>query len=285
MPFGSSIDGGHAAALPTLQRSLTMELAEFVDYHCPALEINEAKYGLILGILSQPPGREFRRWSFDAPGACAIQTPHFPIVLGALTQAQCHLLAEKTSALDYPGVVGCDDMACWFVARAIELGLKFREPIPQRIHALRESPIYPGVPGYARQVCVEDIDLFAAWSFAFMDEAVPHDRRPAREQFEKVASEGRYLFWIVDERPVSMAGIVRRTRNAAAIGGVYTPPPLRARGYAGSVTAALVERIFAEGKTTACLYTDLRNPFSNRCYEKIGFKPVCESLHFVREFV
>jgi predicted GNAT family acetyltransferase len=46
------------------------------------------------------------------------------------------------------------------------------------------------------------------------------------------------------------------------------------------VTAALVERIYAEGKSFACLYTDLRNPFSNRCYAKIGFEPVCAAWHY-----
>jgi len=88
---------------------------------------------------------------------------------------------------------------------------------------------------------------------------------------------------VVDNEPVSMAGIVRRTRHAAAIAGVYTPRALRGRGYAGAVTAACVERIFAEGRTAACLYTDLRNPMSNRCYAKIGFQPVCASFHFERE--
>ena len=61
-----------------------------------------------------------------------------------------------------------------------------------------------------------------------------------------------------------MAGIVRRTRSTGSIAGVYTPPAQRGRGYAGSVTAAVVERIYAEGMNTACLYTDLRNPQSNR---------------------
>jgi predicted GNAT family acetyltransferase len=86
----------------------------------------------------------------------------------------------------------------------------------------------------------------------------------------------------VDGEPVSMAGIVRQTRHAAAIAAVYTPPKLRGRGYAGSVTAAVVERVFAEGKAIACLYTDLRNPISNRCYAKIGFKPICPSWHYPR---
>ena len=79
-----------------------------------------------------------------------------------------------------------------------------------------------------------------------------------------------------------MAGTGRRLKTSAAITSVYTPPERRARGYAGSVTAATVERIYAEGRKTACLYADLRNPAANRCYAKIGFTPVCGSLHFHR---
>jgi predicted GNAT family acetyltransferase len=127
-----------------------------------------------------------------------------------------------------------------------------------------------------------DADLSSDWMLAFLDEAVPHDRKPSPQQLETAAGDGRYSFWIVDDQPVSMAGIVRRTRHAGVISGVYTPVALRGRGYAGSVTAAVAEHIFIEGKTAACLYTDLRNPFSNCCYAKIGFKPVCLSSHFVR---
>ena len=79
-----------------------------------------------------------------------------------------------------------------------------------------------------------------------------------------------------------MAGIVRRTRRVAAIAGVYTPPALRRQGYGGSVTAAVADSVFAEGRTAACLYSDLRNPASNRCYAKIGFEPVCRSWHYLR---
>jgi predicted GNAT family acetyltransferase len=115
-----------------------------------------------------------------------------------------------------------------------------------------------------------------------MRAAVPHDPVPPRDRFEKGAGDGRCRFWVVDGEPVSMAGIVRRTRTTAAIAWVYTPPALRGRGYAGSATAAVVEAVFAEGKAAACLYTDLRNPSSNRCYARIGFKPVCHSSLYVR---
>jgi predicted GNAT family acetyltransferase len=189
-------------------------------------------------------------------------------------------LADMTRDVEYPGVVGPELTAQWFAERAAELGFAFLDPIPQRIHALNDKPTYPGAPGEARQVTAEDAALFADWMLAFGREATPHDPPLPREQLEKTAGAGRHLFWVVGGEPVSVAGIGRRTRNAAAINAVYTPPPLRGHGYAGSVTAAVVEHAYAEGKTTACLYTDLRNPFSNRCYAKIGFKPVCSSLHF-----
>jgi RimJ/RimL family protein N-acetyltransferase len=118
-------------------------------------------------------------------------------------------------------------------------------------------------------------------SWRFSQEATPHDPTPNREKLEKAAGNGQYLFWTVNSEPVSIAGIVRRTKHGAAIADVYTPPGLRGRGYAGSVTAALVERIYAEGKLFVCLYTDLRNSFSNRCYAKVGFTPVCSSWHYV----
>jgi len=221
-------------------------------------------------------------WSLGRPGQCATMTPGRPILLADINEAQCRALADETRELDYPGVVGPDRTAAWFAGRAIELGLTFLEPIPQQIHALRGKPNYPGAPGHARKVGPPDAELFAHWTIAFLREAVPHDPLPSRERLEQAAGEGRYQFWIVDGEPVSMAGIVRRTRHAAAIAGVYTPPALRGRGYAGSVTAAVVEQVFAEGKTAACLYTDLRNPSSNRCYAKIGFEPACLSWHYPR---
>jgi RimJ/RimL family protein N-acetyltransferase len=258
---------------------------DFVEYHRPALERDEVRHNVILANLGRPAldhPPEVRRWSLGAPGACAVQSPGYPIVLGELTQAQCCALANETRDLDYPGVVGPDRTAPWFAECAIKLGLTFLEPIPQQIHALRDKPNYPGAWGHARVVGPTDVELFADWTIAFIREAVPHDLLPSRQRLAQIVAEGRHQFWIVGGEPVSTAGIVRRTRHAAAIAGVYTPPALRGRGYAGSVTATVVERIFAEGKNAACLYTDLRNPASNRCYAKIGFQPACCSWHYPR---
>jgi predicted GNAT family acetyltransferase len=40
--------------------------------------------------------------------------------------------------------------------------------------------------------------------------------------------------------------------------------------------------VLGEGRTMACVNTDLSNPSSNRCYEKIGFKPVCDLAFYAR---
>jgi predicted GNAT family acetyltransferase len=117
---------------------------------------------------------------------------------------------------------------------------------------------------------------------AFAVEAVPHDPPMTTDSLVRLAGEERHMFWIVDDEPVAMAGIARRLRTHAAISAVYTPPSRRGRGFAGCITAAVAERIFAEGRRAACLYTDLRNPASNRCYVKIGFEPVCESWVYPR---
>ena len=255
---------------------------DFVRLHRPALEANEVANNLILGLLlGANAATPIRLWTLGGPGACAIQYPQRNIVLGALNQAQCQHLAHDVAELDFPGVVGCDETASWFVDRATELGLAFLAPVPQRVHALTAPPRYPGAPGHARQLTVADSDLFAEWTWAFCDEAVPHDPKPERAQLDRGISEGRYSFWIADGQPVAMAGIARRTAGTAAISSVYTPPALRGRGYAGSVTAAVAGRIVSEQRTP-CLYTDLRNPFSNRCYAKIGFLPVCASYHYAR---
>jgi ribosomal protein S18 acetylase RimI-like enzyme len=240
-----------------MHENAQMPLADFIEYHRPALEANEVKYNLILGIFANAGEARLCLWTVGGSGECAIHTPGRNIILGSLSREQCRWLAEETITLDL-----------------------FHEPEPLQIQALNISPVYPGVDGLARTVGADDATLFTEWMLLFYDEAVPNEPKPTDEQLLLAAKSGRYSFWT--GRPVSMAGIRRRTRNAGAISGVYTPPSLRGRSYAGSVTAAVSERIFAEGKTAVCLYTDLRNPYSNRCYAKIGFKPVCRSTHYGR---
>jgi RimJ/RimL family protein N-acetyltransferase len=262
-----------------------MIFEEFLQYHMPALELDEVRFNVLIHeIAGERNGRSsgLQHWTLGAPGHCAIRSPGRSIVLGTLDRNECHQLARETGALAFPGVLGSDGTAGWFVEEAALKGAVFAKIIPQRIHMLTGSPRYPRVEGSPRTVTAADAHLLFEWMHEFHREAVPHDPPPQSDAIEKAAASGRYLFWTVGGEPVSMAAIVRSLRTVAAIAAVYTPPGKRGRGYAGSVTAALSERIFAKGKSAACLYTDLSNPYSNRCYAKIGFKPYCDSSQYLK---
>jgi hypothetical protein len=112
-----------------------MKLVEFIDMHAPALERDEARHNVILGVLggaSRNADARLETWTLGGPGACAICTPGRPIILGELDRDQCRALAETTHG-DHTGVMGPDAAPGWFVERAGELGAQFEEPVPQRI--------------------------------------------------------------------------------------------------------------------------------------------------------
>ncbi len=133
--------------------------------------------------------------------------------------------------------------------------------------------------GKSRRPTLADVPLLTSWAVAFHDEATPHDAPPEPVAIDRAVRDGHVMLWTLNGQPVSQAAIVRRTATTAGISQVYTPPALRNRGYAGAVTAATAERLFAEGLTGVYLFTDLSNPASNRCYARIGFRQTGEMLY------
>lgn len=256
-----------------------MNYEKFVEHHLKRLNLNEVQNGLLVAILQSAEKPHF--WHFGRSGQCAVQIPGRAIVLGMLPEPQCRELAEQTVALDYPGVIGTGLTTHWFADRAAELGVHFHDVEPQQIYALREPPKHPHVKGHWRHIRPEESDVFIQWSIEFAREGLPLDPLPSPVELAETAASGRYIFWTIEDVPVSMAGIVRKLRTTAAITGVYTPPELRGHGYAGAVTAVLAEQIIESGLVTT-LYTDIRNPASNRCYSRLGFEPAYPSFHYHR---
>ncbi|MGA7326305.1 MAG: GNAT family N-acetyltransferase [Rhodomicrobium sp.] len=262
-----------------------MTFQEFAKFHLPALELAEVRFNVQIAVISSaskdlPAG--FQYWTLGRAGCCATRSPGRSILLCDLGRSECHQLVRQTKDVAYAGVLGSGDTAHWFVEEARSSGITFDGIEHQRIHTLTSPARYPSAEGSPRTVTEADAPLLFEWMVQFHREATPHDAAPLIENIEKAAASGRYLFWTVDGEPVAVAAIVRSLRTVSAIGAVFTAREKRSRGYAGSVTAALCERIFADGKSAACLYTNLANPFSNRCYAKIGFKSYCDSWHYLR---
>ena len=92
--------------------------------------------------------------------------------------------------------------------------------------------------------------------------------------------EGSVFIWDDGRRLVSMAAWSGRTPNGVRVNFVYTPPEYRRSGYASACVADLTQRLLNEGRAFCCLYTDLANPTSNKIYQTIGYRPVCEMSDF-----
>lgn len=89
----------------------------------------------------------------------------------------------------------------------------------------------------------------------------------------KAVENGTAYVW-VDKYPVSLAASVRRTTDCVFIGQVYTPPNLRGKGYSTACIWNLSNKLFNDGFKYCALYADCANPFSNKVYQKIGYKEV-----------
>jgi predicted GNAT family acetyltransferase len=75
-----------------------------------------------------------------------------------------------------------------------------------------------------------------------------------------------------------MAGYTREMQSVIGVAFVYTPPYERRKGYASSIVAQISQLALDKGFTKCALYTDLANPTSNNIYQKIGYRPICDSL-------
>jgi hypothetical protein len=129
--FALAAEEVHARKLG--QMIAAMQFLEFAQFHLPALEADEVRFNIQIFLITAamndfPAGLQY--WTLGDPGHCAIQHPGHAILLGALHRDECYRLARETEKLHYPGVVGSDDTANWFVEQAKSSGITFGKHIP-----------------------------------------------------------------------------------------------------------------------------------------------------------
>jgi predicted GNAT family acetyltransferase len=77
--------------------------------------------------------------------------------------------------------------------------------------------------------------------------------------------------------PVSKAATNARGYKVDQIGGVYTVPQQRGRGFGKTVVSELLRKVFEE-KQAACLFVKKHNRSAIALYERLGFVPVTDYL-------
>jgi len=105
----------------------------------------------------------------------------------------------------------------------------------------------------------------------------PELRASARQDVENLNAEGRDFVLVAGDdagRRLAYSAFNAALPDVVQVGGVFTPPELRNRGYARAVVAGSLLRARAEDVRQAILFTGEGNVSARRAYEKLGFVPV-----------
>lgn len=215
--------------------------------------------------------------------ACAFRSPPHKLALTRAEdpEAMTLLAADALSAFpDLPVALGPEpDIEAFGAAWADLAGRRVERGMRQRIHEIREvQRLRNPPPGKPRPANAADLEVVIPWIAAFFDAVGEVHQDPAKIANARLKQQA--LFVWDDGGPVSMAGWSGKTANGLRVNLVYTPRELRSRGYALACVSALTEQLLSQGNKFCCLYTNLANPISNRIYERIGYRPVCDVSDF-----
>ncbi|MEW6751649.1 MAG: GNAT family N-acetyltransferase [Candidatus Latescibacterota bacterium] len=263
----------------------------------PALEADEARHGLVLGIARRLCG-ELHYYGPEDPWFCvvgeagalqavALRTPPHKVLLAQLAgdpqecaRALACVLQGRGSAV--PGAVGNQALADAFSAEWCRAaGVTVRERMAQRVYRLTRVRPLPLASGRLRRAEPADADLVTRWGHAFHADVFA-EASPAEPLTDLGPRIGRQevSLW-EDGAPVSLAAYGRPTGSGVSITTVYTPPEVRGRGYATACVAALCGQLLTAGYRFCMLYADLANPTANALYQRIGFEVVGDSADYV----
>ncbi len=221
----------------------------------------------------------------DRIGGCAA---HFwnqnvilqaPDSLGPIWQA-----VVTTSPRSIKGIIGPADQVAGVIERLSLADAQIQLDETERLYhldlaALVEPPQLSRGELRGRHIESRDVDLITRWRIDYEIETIgerdtPELRERCRAGVEQSLREGRT--WVLDQagNPVACSSFNSVIREAVQIGGVWTPPEWRSRGYGRCVVAASLVEARAQGIQRAILFTGETNWPAQKAYEAIGFRLV-----------
>ena len=267
---------------------LFQDPAAFAAAATPTLMRDEAENCFWLGMLSSPSELAgalmcIVRSAEGVPLAVAIKTAGRQVVITRAAEETARYLARflHERQMELPGVGGVRETAEAFAREWARLtGTTPHVHVVLALHRLRQlvPPPPTGDGGAIRAGKAGDVELLTQWIDAFATELNEPLGDP-RAVAEKRVALGSIFLWEREAAPVAMAAFSGATPNGVRINLVYTPPPMRGRGYASNLVAALSRRLLDSGKRHCFLYTDVSNPTSNKIYRALGYEPVSEAVH------
>lgn len=130
-----------------------------------------------------------------------------------------------------------------------------------------------------RHPAASELQVLAEWRARFAVEALGategHDLRQAsRDDIALQHERGTDWLLLAGATPVSYSVFNASLPDIVQIGGVWTPPEFRGRGYARSVVAGSLLAARQQGVERAVLFADPANEAARRAYRSLGFQIV-----------
>ncbi|MEL6685499.1 MAG: GNAT family N-acetyltransferase [Pseudomonadota bacterium] len=150
-------------------------------------------------------------------------------------------------------------------------GLDQEEPLYQLALADLQMPDCDGFS--LRPLADAPRDLINAWRCAYLQEglAMPGEDpvQKAQDDVDNYLAADSHRVLYQADTPVAMTGFNAVLPEAVQVGGVYTPPADRSRGFARRAVALHLAEARAAGVTDAILFA--ASPQASKAYEAIGF--------------
>ncbi|WP_309227708.1 GNAT family N-acetyltransferase, partial [Tolypothrix sp. LEGE 11397] len=132
----------------------------------------------------------------------------------------------------------------------------------------------------------EEFDLLTEWCVAYNVEALKQSGNTdlslsCRHAIEARQATARHWILVVEDTPVAYTTFNARLPDIVQIGGVWTPPAFRGKGYARSVVAGSLLEARSHGVERAILFTQQTNLAAQAAYRSIGFRTTGEEFGLV----
>ncbi len=102
----------------------------------------------------------------------------------------------------------------------------------------------------------------------------PEERRRQRDLLHAFHADGYDILLFDGATPVAYSAFNAALPDMVQVGGVFTPPALRGRGYARCVVAASLVAARSRGVERAILFTGENNVAAQQAYLALGFRPI-----------
>jgi ribosomal protein S18 acetylase RimI-like enzyme len=203
-----------------------------------------------------------------------------------VVQAPTHVetLALEAVALSGRGIVGLCGPGDQVRRAHMALGLAEREALDDStddlfaldLASLKMPADLAAGHVVARHPEAAEIALVTGWSVAFNCEALgfaPSEelQRHCADQMRRLQEERAHFVLEAAGAPVAYAAFNGTLPDMVQIGGVWTPPALRGRGYARNVVAGALLAARAAGVQRAVLFTENDNAAAQSAYLSLGF--------------